>query len=164
MISGCAVMNSTMRRASSSLVGNATGADLLVRRHPRPREVAVEIDRVVAEEMRRRDVAPVPVLDEAFGIQLVERAGVVDRPLDQEARRAGALGELAGRIFDPEHADPAVAVEVAGDPAWGPARHPLVARHAAHEAAGGEHALGAVGRDARQHVHQRFAHAGGGGR
>ena len=33
------------------------GADLLVAGRPRPREVAVEIDRVVAEEERRRDRA-----------------------------------------------------------------------------------------------------------
>ncbi|HZJ64121.1 MAG TPA: M14 family zinc carboxypeptidase, partial [Kofleriaceae bacterium] len=47
----------------------------------------------IAEEERRRHVPAVEVLDDALGVDLVERAGVLDGPLDEQAGELARLDE-----------------------------------------------------------------------
>ncbi len=139
--------------------GVRAGTGLLVVRGPRPREVAVEIDRVVAEEMRRRDPLAIEVLDRTLRIHLVERSGVLERALDEQPGKPGGVDELAGRIEHAHRERETVAVDVAGDPARRAAVHAVVARHAAHAAAGAQHGLGSIGRDPRHDIEQHVAQA-----
>ena len=93
-------------------------------RRPRPREVAIEIDRVVAEKVRARDPLAVEVLDRALGVDFVERPLVLERALDEEAGEAWRIDELAGWIFDAHRQREPVAVDIAGDPPWRAAIRP----------------------------------------
>ena len=139
--------------------GERPGADLLVAGRPRPREVAVEIDGVIAEEVRGRDALAVEVLDVALGVDLVERPVVLEGALDEQARELAGLDQLAARIAHPHRARLAVAVDVAQDPAGLAALDAVIARHRAHRAAELQHGLGAVGRDPRHHEEHDLAQA-----
>ncbi len=133
-------------------------ADLFVVRRPQPREVAIEIDRVVAEEERRRNRLAVEVLDQAFGVDLVERAFVLDRALDEQAGKLHRLDQLAAWIFDSHRECEAVAVDVLRHPARLALVDARVARCRADRAARFQHALRTVGGDARHDVEQHVAH------
>ena len=137
--------------------GERPGADLLVPGRPRPREVAVEIDRVVAEEERRGDPLAIEVLDQALGVQLVERTLVLERPLDQQAGELARDGELAARILDAHRERETVTIHVAESPAGAALIDALVARHRADRAPRPQHRLGAIRRDPRHHVEQHLA-------
>ena len=157
-ISGCAVANSTMPRASGSLAGERPGADLLVRRRPRPREVAVEIDRVVAEEERRRDRA---CRRSARSCPRDRACRTGPRPRAC-ARRAGPGTRAPRRARRPDRCTRIASARPSPSTSPGIQRgcaalDARVARHRAHRAAGAQHALGAVGRDPRHDVEQDLA-------
>ena len=135
------------------------GALLLRVRRPGIREVAVEVGLVVREEVRRRHVAAVEILDDAFRIDLVVRRRIVDRARQQQARELGRLDHLAARVAHAHRQRESVAVDVVAAPVRVGPRRPFVARHRAHVAAVREHRLRAVGRHPRQHVEAHVAQA-----
>ncbi len=135
------------------------GALLLRIRRPGVREIAIEVGLVVGQEMRRRHVAAVEILDDAFRIDLVVRRRIVDRARQQQAREFRRLDHLAARVAHAHRQREPVAVDVVAAPVRVRPRRPLVARHRAHVAAVGEHRLGAVGRHPRQHVEAHVAQA-----
>jgi hypothetical protein len=135
------------------------GADLLVTRRPRPGEVAVEIDGVVADEDRGGHGVAVPGLDRPLRVDLVEGPLVVEAARHQQAGEARRLDQLAGGIDDAHHQRQAVAVDVTGLPARRAAIRPLVAGHRADVAAGAQHGLGPVGAHPRHHVEEDLPEA-----
>src|SRR6266850_5904078 len=130
------------------------GTELLRLGLPAVREVAVQVDVVVGEVDRVRHVRAVEVLDRAFGPELVVRPRILEPARQHDAGQLGVLDEFTRWILAAHRERYPVAVDVTRDPARRGRMRTAVARVRAHEAAVGEHGLGAVGRHARQHVEQ----------
>ena len=134
---------------------------LLRLRCPEIREVAVEVVAVVAHEVGVGDAATVPVGNVAFGVELVEGAGVFGharrhhRRLDYLAVLVAKLHQFTVRVFLAHVACEAVAIHVRRHPVRVALVDAVVHGAGAHVAALLEHGLGAVRRDARHHVEER---------
>ena len=137
-------------------------ARLLRLRRPAVGEVAVEVVEVVGEEVGVRDAPAVEVDDAALGIELVEGALVLrqarhhHRRVEGQAVLAAQLHQLAIGARLAHVARLAVAVDVGRLPERVVLVGAVVHRARADVAALLEHFLGAVGRDARDHVEERL--------
>ncbi len=127
---------------------------------PRVRKVAVQIRLVIGQEIRRRHVLAVEVLDDAFRIDLVVRRRIVDRARQQQSRELGRFDHLAAGIAHAHRQREAVAIDVLTAPVRMRARRPFVARNGPHIAARRHHRFCAVGRHPRQHVEPDVAQPG----
>ncbi len=137
-------------------------AHLLRLGRPAIGEVAVEVVQVVGEEEGVRDAPAVEVDDAALGIELVEGALVLrqarhhHRRIEGQAVLAAKLHQLAIGAGLAHVARLAVAIDVGGLPERVVLVGAVVHRARADVAALLEHFLGAVGRNARDHVEERL--------
>ncbi len=133
-------------------VGAGAGLDRLGL--PARGEVPVHVGLGVAHERWLRHVEAVEAFDEALRVDAVERPFVLDTTREEEAGALFRFGEVAAHVAAAHEERLAVAVDIVAAPECVRLSEPVIARVRPNEMVAIDHAFGAIGAHARQHVEE----------